>query len=101
MAITGKVIKIIDSQHLLINKGSIDGVKPENRFLIYREGEEIFDPDTKNLLGLLSLYREKVSPHTYKKISQLFTAARQKLEQEESQRVIIRRLLIFLAQQRK
>ena len=53
--ITGKVIKISDRNTIVINKGAADGVTAGNRFLIYRLGEELFDPDTKESLGTLEI----------------------------------------------
>lgn len=53
--ISGKVVKILDKNTLVINKGSADGATERNRFLIYRLGEELFDPDTKESLGTLEI----------------------------------------------
>lgn len=53
--ITGKVVKISDENTIVINKGAADGVTNYNRFLIYRLGEELFDPDTKESLGMLEI----------------------------------------------
>lgn len=51
----GKVLKVINAYKLVINKGSDDGVTMGDRFLIYRLGDEIVDPDTKKYLGTLEL----------------------------------------------
>lgn len=53
--IIGKVVKSLDENTLVINKGARDGVTSGNRFLIYRLGEELFDPDTKESLGTLEI----------------------------------------------
>lgn len=58
--IEGKVAKIIDIYSVVINKGSIDGVEDEMRFIIYDKGEEIFDPDTLMSLGNLEYVKAKV-----------------------------------------
>ena len=53
--ITGKVITKINDYKIVINKGSDDGVTKESRFLVYRLGNELFDPDTNESLGQLEL----------------------------------------------
>jgi len=53
----GKVAKIINEYTVVINKGSRDGVKDGQRFLIYDYSGEIFDPDTKESLGKLEVVR--------------------------------------------
>ena len=53
--IHGKVIDVLDDTKIVINKGAKDGVIPGNRFLIYREGRELTDPDTGENLGRLEL----------------------------------------------
>jgi len=60
MAIEGKVIKIIDAYRLVINKGSEDGVKNNDRFIILEKGEELFDPDTNESLGFLEIPKLKM-----------------------------------------
>lgn len=51
------VAKIIDDYTIVINKGSKNGVKEGQRFLIYEIGEEIFDPVTKESLGKLEIVK--------------------------------------------
>lgn len=53
--ITGKVIKIIDDITVVVNKGSIDGMKEYDKFLVYHKDEELFDPDTNESLGYLEI----------------------------------------------
>lgn len=53
--ITGKVVRVIDGLTIVINRGEAEGVTFENKFLIYRLGEEIIDPDTNESLGVLEL----------------------------------------------
>lgn len=52
-----KIIKVIDSFRLVINKGALDGIKSTNRFLIYELGEELSDPDTNESLGKLEIVK--------------------------------------------
>ena len=73
--ITGKVIQKLDDYKIVINKGRADGVTSDNRFLIYRLGEELFDPDTKESLGVLELVCGEGKPeHIQEKITTLYTA---------------------------
>lgn len=51
MTIEGKVAKILDKHTLVANIGEGDGVEEGMHFLIYQPGEEIRDPDTRELLG--------------------------------------------------
>ncbi|MBO5067154.1 MAG: hypothetical protein J6C62_01960 [Clostridia bacterium] len=72
--IMGKVIQVNDDYKIVINKGSVDGVTQDNRFLIYRLGEELFDPDTKESLGKLELVCGEGKPeHIQEKITTLRT----------------------------
>jgi hypothetical protein len=48
---TIKVIKIIDDSTVVINKGLADGIRMDQRFLFYKLGEDIIDPETKENLG--------------------------------------------------
>lgn len=52
-----KVAKVIDEYTLVLNKGSSNGIKEGQRFLIYSVGEEVKDPDTSVSLGLLELVK--------------------------------------------
>ena len=73
--ITGKVIKKIDDFKIVINKGAIDGITENNRFLIYRFGDELFDPDTHESLGNLELVCGEGKPeHIQEKITTLCTS---------------------------
>lgn len=57
--IIGKVVKIIDAYRIVINKGAADGLKKGNRFLVYAIGEELFDPDTNESLGMIEIVKGK------------------------------------------
>lgn len=52
-----KVANVRDEYTLILNKGSNDGIKPGQRFLIYSLGEEIIDPDTQKSLGKLEIVK--------------------------------------------
>lgn len=58
--IKGKVAAIKSNYAIIINKGSDDGVEEDMRFVIYEEGEEIHDPDTRESLGKLEYIKAKV-----------------------------------------
>lgn len=48
-----KVIKIIDDKTIVINAGSENYIKKDDKFEIFEVGKEVFDPDTKESLGTL------------------------------------------------
>ncbi|MDD4111181.1 MAG: hypothetical protein PHS54_06540 [Clostridia bacterium] len=48
--IIGKIAKIQDKYRVIINKGASDGVTKNMKFYVYEEGEEIIDPDTKEII---------------------------------------------------
>lgn len=52
-----KVAKIVSGNELIINKGSEDGVKPGQVFIVYTIGEDIIDPDTGEVLEKLEVVR--------------------------------------------
>ena len=52
-----RVAKVIDNETFILNKGSKDGIKAGDRFLVYALGDEIFDPETNENLGQLELIR--------------------------------------------
>lgn len=55
-----KVIKIVDEYKIAINKGSFDGVSKNDKFIIFKKGEELFDPDTNESLGFLEIPKLKM-----------------------------------------
>lgn len=55
-----KVIKIIDDETIVINAGSLHGIKEGDKFEIYQDGEEIKDPETGEILGMLDTIKEQV-----------------------------------------
>jgi hypothetical protein len=58
--IEGKVAKIVDPYTIVINKGSEDGVEEDMRFVIYEQGDEIIDPETRGSLGKFEYVKAKV-----------------------------------------
>lgn len=69
-AIFGTVVKIIDPDTVVINRGSDHGVSKGARYLLYGIGEEIVDPDTHESLGKLEAVRGTgVVKHVQQKMS--------------------------------
>jgi len=58
--ITGKVAAIIDKYSVVLNIGRIDNVTKGMEFIIYENGGEIKDPDTKESLGTLDIVKATV-----------------------------------------
>lgn len=86
--IFGKVVKIIDDYSIVINKGYADGVVKSNRFLIYRLGEELFDPDTNESLGTLEIVCGEGKPeHIQEHLTTLYTS---KVEIKKTKTVVKR-----------
>jgi hypothetical protein len=53
-----KVARVIDPYKLVINRGLINGIREDQRMLVYCvDNEEIKDPDTGKSLGFLELVR--------------------------------------------
>lgn len=73
--IIGKVIQKINDNKVVINKGFSDGVAKDSRFLVYRMGGELFDPDTKKNLGKLEIIcGEGIPEHIQKHMTTLYNA---------------------------
>ncbi len=56
-AFPAKVVKVVDNFTIVINRGSAEGVKSTQRFLVYALGEELSDPDTGAPLGTLEIVK--------------------------------------------
>ena len=61
MAIEGKIARIIDESHLVINVGSAQGVKNGMNFAVFAEVDEVKDPDTGESLGKWELVKVTVT----------------------------------------
>lgn len=73
-----KVILVREyEEQVVINKGSADGIKIDDLFLIYELGEEMFDPETEDSLGKLEIVkgRGKVT-HVQEKMSTIESIAK-------------------------
>lgn len=70
MSLIGKIAQIIDETKFIINLGNKDGVQVGQKFIIYQEGDEIFDPVTKESLGRLELPKGTIIvEHVQEKLS--------------------------------
>lgn len=52
-----RVASVLGADRVVLNKGSADGFKYGQRFLIYAVGDEINDPETGKSLGKLEMVR--------------------------------------------
>lgn len=86
--ITGKVICVLDDYHIVINRGSKDNVTKNQRFLVYRLGEELIDPETGDSLGNLEIVcGEGIVDHIQERMTTLKTA---KVESQKTRKIIKR-----------
>ncbi len=85
--LTGKVIKIIDEYTLVINKGSNDGVTDADRYLIYRLGEQMIDPDTHEDLGILEIVCGEGKP---KHIQERFTTVVTNMQSTKKSKTVVK-----------
>lgn len=75
----GKIVSILDKFTVVIDKGSIDGVKINDKFLIVGLGEIIFDPITKKEIERLELVRgTAIITHVQSKISTMISCSFEK-----------------------
>lgn len=51
------VAQIIDSSTLILNKGSREGIKTGQEYIVYRLGDKIVDPETGEYLGRWEIVR--------------------------------------------
>lgn len=69
---SAKVVHVLDDYRVAINRGSIDGVKIGDTYLIYSMGPELTDPDTNESLGQLEEVRGRaIVRHLQDKVATL------------------------------
>ena len=69
-----RVAKIIADDTIVINKGEVDGILDQMRFLVYEESDEIVDPITHQSLGFLENPKGKIKVlHIQKKLTTLIS----------------------------
>jgi hypothetical protein len=57
-----KVVRILDEYRIIINAGTGQGITENDIFQIPGAGDNIYDPDTKELLGSLPVIKASVTP---------------------------------------
>ena len=68
--IEGKVAKIIDETTVVINRGSVAGVKDNMKFAVVAEGDEVTDPDSGISLGAWDVVKGYVrATHVQERLS--------------------------------
>ncbi len=93
MNICGKVAHIVDETRVILNIGEKQGVKLNQIFLIYQEGDEVFDPDTKESLGKVELPKGRVVvEHVQEKMA--IAATEKKAQDETSRNKILSELMV-------
>ena len=60
-AAIGKVVKVVGPSEVVVNLGARDGVTDRTKFLIYRLGERLHDPETGTELDELEMVRGRGS----------------------------------------
>lgn len=84
-----KVVHVTDEYSVVINRGSDQGTKQGDTYLIYSLGPELVDPDTSESLGILEVVRGRaIVRHVQEKISTLETI---EFEETPGKRKIIKR----------
>jgi hypothetical protein len=72
--ITGKIARIVSDKEVILNVGLEDDVKKDMKFVIYSEGDHIFDPDTGEDLGAIETIKGRiVISHVMEKMSRAIT----------------------------
>ena len=70
----GRIIKILDDQRLVANRGLVHGWARGDSVVVYEEGEEIKDPATGESLGKLELVKAEVEAvHVQEKLTVLMS----------------------------
>jgi len=68
----GQIIKILDSQRIIINLGADHGIQNGDRFCAYDYGEEVTDLESGEVLGKLELIKTELEAvHVQEKITLL------------------------------
>lgn len=87
--VAATVAHVIDKYKVVINRGSDQGVKEGDTYLIYAIGPDLIDPETNESLGPLEVVRGRaVVQHVQEKVSTLETVD---FEETPGTRKIIKR----------
>lgn len=58
-----KIVKIIDEYKVVVNAGC-DYLEEDDILEVFKIGEKVFDPETKDLLGTLDIVKARLKIHT-------------------------------------
>lgn len=84
--IEGKIVRILDHNNIVINKGRQDGVKEDMPFVIFVPcADEIIDPDTRESLGRLEIVKGYIeASHVQERITTCVARKSKGVEAEET-----------------
>jgi hypothetical protein len=83
------VVKVLDRYQVVINGGSSNGITEKDRFVIYELGEELIDPESKELLGRLEIVKGSGRPiHIQEKLT---TIKSNEVRSQSARRTIVKR----------
>lgn len=67
-----KVVRVLDDYSVVVNRGSTNGMKVGDQFVVAGLGEEIVDPDTYETLGKLEIVKGRAEvTHVQEKLATL------------------------------
>lgn len=61
--ITGKVVRILSEEKVVLDVGHEDGVKEDMEFVIFSESDHVYDPETGDDLGVIEIVKGRVKVH--------------------------------------
>ena len=61
MILKGEIVRRLDDCRVIVNLGYAAGVKKDMEFVVYEEGEEVFDPSGESL-GRLEFVKARIKP---------------------------------------
>ena len=68
--VEGKVAKLLSETHLIVNLGSMHGIRLGTVFTILAQGDQVTDPDTNEVLGKWEIAKGRVvATHVQDKMS--------------------------------
>ncbi len=84
-----KIANVVDQYRVVINAGAFDGIQIGQRFLIYKIGDEIVDPDTEESLGRLEVVKGVGEvTHVQDKIATLQTTEKHEIQRRPAWNLI-------------
>lgn len=92
-----KVVSVIDSYKVAINRGKQHDLRVGSRFLVFKLGDEIIDPDTNISLGMLEIVRGQAKVVHLQ--DQLATLESVEIERQRGKKRIIKSAFSVLGQE--